>query len=337
MKNLTLIIFVFLLFTISAFAQTEVEIYVEKANQYDSERKFDEAVAEISKAIAIEPNNTNLYLKRAGYYLILGKKLEILNDAQKAASINPTDKKILYSSALVLHRSRQYKEALKIADALFALGDVDSFGWSLRSQIKTHLEDFVGALDDVTTAVELFPQDTFLKQNQANLIRLLGDSEKALEMYDALIVKYEANLSKVKDETKKQAIKRDLSMFLFGRAGLHFGKFNKDQAQADLIKAVEYTPHKFNYSHRARIYKQQKMYAEALADLTTAIEFDKENDILLLLIDRGDVYFALRKYAEAIQDYEQVIKLDHAQTKELMQRRIALAKQKIQENGNQQK
>ncbi len=66
--------------------------------------------------------------------------------------------------------------------------------------------------------------------------------------------------------------------------------------------------------------------------MTAAIEFDKDDDDVTFLIDRGDVYFAMGRFAEAIQDYEQVIKLDEAQLKEMMQKRIALAKQKMQEN-----
>lgn len=332
MKYLTIILLVFPLLNFSVFAQTEVESYLEKARQFNKEQKFEDAANEITKAIALQPNDADLYLTRANYYLFLDKKAEILNDAQKAASLSPTDKKILYFSALILHKTQQHREALKISDALMALGDVDRFGWSLRVGIKTHLEDFAGAFEDVSTAIELFPQDAMLKQNQANLIRLMGNSEKALEMYNKLIAKYEVKFSKATDKNEKATLGRDLAMFLFSRAGIYFAKFDKEKAQADLIKAGEYEKfNQYNYAFRARIYKSQKMYPEALADLTAAIEYDKDDDDVTFLIDRGDVYFAMGRFAEAIQDYEQVIKLDEAQLKEMMQKRIALAKQKMQE------
>ena len=334
MKNLPIILLTFFLFAVPAFAQTEVETYLEKANQYAKERKFDQSVIELSKAIAIEPNNASLYLRRARYYLFLQKNSELLQDVQKAVSINPTDKKILYNSSGILFENRQFEEALKIANALILLGDVDRSGWSLRASIKTHLEDFAGAYEDVTTAIELFPNDDYFKHNQANLVRLMGNSEKAMEMYNSIIAKYEEKLSKIENEKQKQPIQDSIAMFLFSRAALHFAKFNKDTAQSDLTKAVEYSPIPLSYFRRAIIYKQQKMYEEAIADFTKAIELSKKKDgfVINCLINRGDSYFASKKYDEAIQSYEEVIKLDENQLNEFIQKRIALAKQKMQEN-----
>ncbi len=337
MKKLLLILFVFLLFAFPLFAQTDIEGLVKNAQELSHQNKFDEAVAEIGKAIAVQPNNPDLYLHRAEYNFLLEKKAAVLEDAQKAATLNPTDKKVLYFSALILHKSRQYQEALKIADALIALGDVDRFGWSLRVQIKTHLEDFIGAFEDATTAAELFPLDNTLKQNQANLIRLMGDSDKALEMYNTLIASLERKFGKIKNEDEKAQAKRDLTSFLFSRAGLNFAKFNNEQAQSDMLKAVNYSPTEFNYLRRAKIYRQQKMYAEAVADLNKALEINKQPEKIMFLIERGDVYYLMQKYAEAIADFEQIIKLDEQQLKEPMQRRIALAKQKMQGNVNEPK
>jgi tetratricopeptide (TPR) repeat protein len=329
MKKLPLALFVLFLFTAAATAQTEVETFVEKARQFSSDGKFNEAVAEISKAISAQPNNAEFYLTRANYYLLLDKNAEVLGDAQKAVSLNPTDKKILYFSAQMMHRSRNYGEALKVSDSLIALGDVDKSAWSLRIQIKTYLEDFVGAYEDATTAAGLFPRENMFKQNQANLIRLMGNSEKALEMYNALIVALEKKTGKADDE----AYKRDISSLFFSRSGIHFAKSNAEAAKSDLIKAVNYLPTEFSYLRRAKIYKQQKMYAESLADLNKALEINKQPEKIIFLIERGDVYFLMKNYKEAIADYEEIITLDEAQMKEPMQRRIELAKQKMRDGG----
>ena len=330
-----MILFIFLLFAYPLFAQTEVESIIKNAQQLSNQEKFDEAVAEISKAIAIQPNNPDLYSHRANYNFLSWKDALILEDAKKAASLNPTDRKVLYFSAQILQKSRHYQEALRISDALMALGDVDWVGWSLRVSIKTHLEDFIGAFEDTTTAAGLFPQVNMFKQNQANLIRLLGDSDKALEMYNVLIASLEAKFGKIKGEDEKAQARRDLTSFLFSRAGLNFAKFNNEQALADLLNAVNYSPTEMTYLRRAKIYRERKMYSEALADLNKALEINKQPEQIMFLIERGDVYYLMQKYAEAIQDYEQVAKLDEKQLKEPMQKRITLAKQKMKENGNQ--
>jgi tetratricopeptide (TPR) repeat protein len=264
----------------------------------------------------------------------LQKNEEILKDAKKAATIDPTDKKVLYSAALVLQQSRQHEEALKIADALMALGDVNWFGWQLLVSIKTHLEDFVGAFESVTTAIELFPQVASLKQNQANLLRLMGDSDKALAMFTVLINKSTATLKKAKTDGEKQSIKRDLSMFLFSRARLNVLKFDKTQGISDANAAVELSLEKYSYISRARIYLDLKMYDEALADFTKAIDFAKNDDDedVSYLLSRGDIYFDLKRYAEALKDYEQVIIMDEKQMKVLLQERINFIKRKMAED-----
>ncbi len=334
MKTILLIFSLIAFFSISAFAQTQVETILKKVAQYDRDGNFQDAVNEIGKAIEIEPNNANLYIRRANLNLLLEKNADVLEDAKKAVSIDPTDKKILYSSALVLQQNRQHEEALKIADSLMALCDVNWFGWQLLVGIKTHLEDFVGAFETVTAAIELFPQVESLKQNQANLLRLMGDSDKALEMFTVLINKSTATLKKAKTEVEKQSIKRDLSMFLFSRARLNVLKFDKTQGISDANSAVELLTEKYSYLSRARIYLDLKMYDEALADFTKAIDSAKNDDDedISALLSRGDVYFNLKRYEEALKDYEQVIKIDEKQMKILLQERVNFIKQKIAEN-----
>lgn len=333
MKKLCVSLLFLFLCMVFVSAQTEVEIFVDKANQFYIDGKFNEAAAEISKAIAVQSNNADFYLRRAQYNIFLEKKAEVLNDAQKAASLAPLDKKILYFSVQALQKTEQYEQALKISDLIIALGEADRFAWSQRIQIKTHLGNITGAFEDASAAVELFPQDNTLKQNQANLIRLMGDSDKALEMYNMLIASLEKKVNKSKDDFTK----RELSSLLFSRAGINFSKFNEDAAKSDLLKAVDYLPSEFTYLRRAKIYKQTKMYPEAIADLTKALEINKQPEKIMFLIERGDVYYLMQKYQEAISDYEEILRLDEKQMKEIMQNRISLAKQKMRENGSQPK
>lgn len=317
-------------------AQTEAATLVEKARLFYNDQKFSEAVAEISKAIAFEPGNADLYITRAEYNFLLEKKTDVLNDAQKAVSLAPTDKKILYFSAQILRQSGQYEQALKISDSHIALGDADRFAWGLRVSIKTHLKDFIGAFEDATAAAEIFPQDSIFKQNQANLIRLMGDSDKALEMYNKQIAALETRFNKTKDANEKTQLKRDLISFLFSRSGILFSKLENEQAKSDLIKAIEYEPTESNYFRRAKSYRQQKMYAESVADLNKVVGMNGQFDKAVLFIERGDVLYSMQKYAEAIADYERALKLDETHLKDLMQNRIKLAKQKM-EVSNQPK
>jgi len=119
------------------------------------------------------------------------------------------------------------------------------------------------------------------------------------------------------------------------RANIYQNKFEIEKMKADLIKAVEWHPIPVNYERRANFYTKQKMYDDALADLTKAIEKDSDKNVGLFL-RRGDVYYSMRKYLEAVKDYEQVLK-QKTGLEQLAERRISQAKQKMQENVNHPK
>jgi tetratricopeptide (TPR) repeat protein len=93
MKIIQIVFLSFLIFTVPTFGQAEIESFLTKSNQLRSERKFDEAIAELSKAIAVQPNNADLYLRRANLYQLTQNKQNLLADVKKATTINPTDKK----------------------------------------------------------------------------------------------------------------------------------------------------------------------------------------------------------------------------------------------------
>jgi tetratricopeptide (TPR) repeat protein len=336
MKKFSLIVFSVLLLSISASAQTAVEKMVERARKLNFERKVAESYAEINRAIALEPSNPDLYLARADFYLLDDNKAELLKDAQKAAALAPTSRKILYFAALFIFRSQQYEEALKISDQLMTLGEVELRAWHLRVRIKTHLEDFFGAFEDAAAGGEFYPEDDYLKQYQANLVRLMGNNDKALEMYNALVAATEKKLSKTTDKNKIADLKRSLSMFLFSRAGVNFTKLFREQALADLVKAVEYTPEPSSYFMRALQYKLQKMYPEAIADFTTGLSLEKDSNRIQFFIARGDVYAITEKYDEAHRDYEEALKLDSG-IREVFDARVAWLNKLRAKNPNQPK
>jgi len=335
MKIVSLVFLTFLISTFSIFGQSEIESFINKSNQFQKEGKFDEAIVELSKAIAVQQNDANLYIERANLYLLTQNKQNLLADVKKARAISPTDKKSLYYGTLVVFKSGQYQESFTLINHLIALGEPDLPALELRVSILTHLEDFASAYEEITKVIELFPNENGLKHNQANLIRLMGDSDTALDSFSAQIVSLETKLSKIENKDAATRLKWDLSALFFSRANIYQNKFEIEKMKADLIKAVEWHPIPVNYERRANFYTKQKMYDDALADLTKAIEKDSDKNVGLFL-RRGDVYYSMRKYLEAVKDYEQVLK-QKTGLEQLAERRISQAKQKMQENVNHPK
>lgn len=335
MKIIRLILLTFLFCSTSVFAQSEAESYLNKSNQFQKDGKFEEAIVELSKAIAVQPNDASLYIKRANLHLLTENKQNLLADVRKATAINPTDKTTLYYGTLIVFKSGQYQESLSLVNALIALGEPDLAALELKVGILTHLEDFSGAYEEIKKVIESSPNENRLKHNQANLIRLMGDSDTALENFSAQIVSLENKLSKIENKEAANRLRRDLSALFFSRANIYQNKFEIEKMKADLIKAVEWHPIPVNYQRRAGFYAKQKMYDAALSDLSKAIETDSDKNVGLFM-RRGDVFYAMRKYSEAIKDYEQVLS-QKSGLEQLAERRIYQTKQKMQENVNQPK
>lgn len=78
------------------------------------------------------------------------------------------------------------------------------------------------------------------------------------------------------------------------------------------------------------------MYDKALADLNQAIEIDNSEDAGLY-IDRGDVFFLMERYEEALKDYEYVLKSGRIRPIDSIERRINGVKKKIQQKDSQNK
>ncbi len=335
MKKISAIILTFLIGCFSASAQTEVETHLEKSSRFRSEQKFPEAVAEITKAINLQPNNYNLYLERAVLHYAAQNKPELLADVQTAIRLAPANKKTLYEGTLLVFRSGQYQQSSRLINDLLALGAPDLPTLELNISIKTHLEDFAGAHQDLLKAIELYPNENRLKNNLANSLRLIGDSDAALNGFSAQIAAYEIKLNKneikeAKDSTERDKLTRELAYTLLSRAKIYEGKNEIEKMKLDLIRLIEVQPISHNYVQRANFYMKQKMFGEALADINRAMGDDSEQAHLIMR--RADIHFAMRNYSEALKDCEFVVKAKQG-LEHIAEKRIAQIKLKMQESN----
>lgn len=329
MKKLLSIFFAFLSLVIPAFSQNDSN------KPYYAEDKLDADIVEITKAIRLEPNNPQLYLKRANLYRLRRDAEAVSGDVGKAIGISPNDLSIQFTAVYLLYElPGRCEQALAIINTTIANNPKSDEAFEWRFRVKTCLGDLVGALDDINTAISLNPQKSIYKHNQALLQQKLAQTDKALENFNQLIASLEQKLKAAKDANEKENLKRELMMTYFSRSRIFAKNENFDAMFADLNRAVEVHPIHYAYRTRAKAYKWREMYAEAVADLTRALELDAEDADLLM--NRGDVYFLMRKFPEAIADYGQILKINRGMER-LAESRIVLAKQKMQEDTKPQK
>jgi tetratricopeptide (TPR) repeat protein len=271
---------------------------------------------------------------RANFYRFKQDANAVSGDIIKALGLNPNDVSVQFTAVHLLFEVQRCQHALAIINSTIAGNPKNDEAFEWRFRVKTCLGDVVGALDDINTAVALNPQSSVHRANQAILLKKLGESDKAARNFDQLIASLEQKLKSTTEKEELEKLKRELSMTYIERSRTFANNQNYEAMFADLNRAVEVNPAYYVYQLRSRAYKWQKMFAEAVADLTKAIELS-DNDSGLLM-DRGDIYFLMQEYSEAVADYVQVVKLKSG-LEQIAEKRISQAKQKMQENANQPK
>ena len=100
--------------------------------------------------------------------------------------------------------------------------------------------------------------------------------------------------------------------FYYSRASIHGHLANTDQELSDLAKAIQLISSEvgrsFAFSRRAEIYQKQEKFAEAIADYSEAIRLNP--DFAYHHDNRGDVYLQMKDYEKAIADYSEAVRLD---------------------------
>jgi len=75
-------------------------IYTNRGNKLFQLKRYDEAIADFSKAISVYPNDELVYGSRAKAYYFRGEYQRALNDYERAIAMNPNSKRFYYDRAL---------------------------------------------------------------------------------------------------------------------------------------------------------------------------------------------------------------------------------------------
>ena len=354
MEHLPLILLIFLLFSISALAQTNVELLTKNAIKLCYEKKYNEAIVELNKAIQIEPYNAHLYLKRAENFWYLKNTKSVFEDVMTAISLKPSDIKVLGEGAKRLILTDYLDEALKVADSIIKIDPSNSKGYEVRAEIKLRLKDYEGLIEDSLKAIEFMPLGDllFMSRLRAILLINLKDEKNILNYYEKIRVVLEKRLEEAnripviipnsKDNsiykekfsfnTKQSELFEHIFFMLYNSIKIYDELGQTEQANKLVEKTGQYKPQVLSLPRRASFYLSRKNYEKALADFSAIIEFYEElpNTQSNFLIVRGDVYMLMNQYEKAIADYESAIRIGKNNESKANEK-IALAKQKLQE------
>lgn len=173
--------------------------------------------------------------------------------------------------------------------------DLDE-AYYLRAYSKYSLKDYVGALQDINTAIKI---------KAANSYYYILRGEIKSRMYNVRGAREDFSKAVMLKATNTEAYLRR------GLNGLMLGL--NDEAIQDFNIAITLNKNNDNaFLYRGMAYQSKKDYSMALSDFDKAIQlnpFDAEN-----YFRRGRNYLEEKKYNEALADFNHTIKLDSAHT-----------------------
>ena len=251
------------------------------------------AIATLSKLHREQPGNLQALIVLADCHLQLGqnkKVIELLTPAQKADPENATFNYLL-GTALV--RDRQTAQGQLIIDKILRNGD-SAQARLLMGTTKLTVNDFSGALQDFTKAVELDPKLPDVYAYYGLALLATGDQPGAKKAFEQELKanpnNFDANLQLGvllrQDEENDQALKYfqhalEIRPGDFGVryqiATVELAKGQLAQAQRDLERLVKEAP-KFTEAHvsLATIYFRQKKKAEGERERAIVAQLNAE-------------------------------------------------------------
>lgn len=271
---------------VSSFGQNAKKYY--KAGvEFQEGFKYDDAVAQFTSAIGLEPSNPDYYIARGQVYEIQLKYKEAKDDFEKAIVFEPKNVDAIVSLGAICNKMKSYDEALKLLNHASALDKRNGKVYPEKVKTLFALEKFDQALKVSDTAIII--KDTPLDYCWRGKIyhRLNNDFLAKKEL--------------------KKAISKDPKL-AEPRLVLAEILINEDAMEAmnQCNEVIKNDPKSTEgYSMRARVYKKNLDYPNAINDISKNILIDPDNP--QFYYDRGLCYQEFNQHTNAINDFSKYI------------------------------
>jgi len=303
-------------------AKVTVNTLLVRGQEYFNESKYDDAIAEFTKAIEISPKDPFLHYMRGRSYQEKGQDDPAMLDYSKAVEIDP-NYALAYRYRGIAHMAKgEYGQAVSDLDKFINKSkQKDIEAYNLRGTAKFKNGKFDWALDDYNKAIELNPKYAEAYNNRGIVHYKLDQQGKALnDFLKARDLGFDVNIEQLGELVKLRS-EGKIPTWEVAEAMLHFdagigyyrGAGTKDKAIAEFTKAVELDPnYAAAYIYRGMAYDINKQYKNSVSDFSKFAELDSKDGELYAT--RAHFYRKKDKYGEAVNDFSKAIKYDPKNT-----------------------
>nr|XP_009860033.2 uncharacterized protein LOC100175887 [Ciona intestinalis] len=270
------------------------------------------------------------HLSRRGTLLRKLGEIKMANeDLNEAISIEPRLVQAYWQRHLIKLLHNQQHEALDDLNTLLKIDKLNVDAYRSRADIFASLGDYTMSIVNYSQAIKLDPENEETYFQRAQKFEKTGDMLLAMEDYGNVVrlnpTRTDALLRRAKFYFKKKSWHSAVNDFTQliekeplnsharsyrGRAYAAMGQ--SENALVDLSAAIHLDPtNAAAFFHRGSLLRTAAP-DRALQDLSISFLLDDTEQNVLALLHRGILYSELKKYQEAMADFEQTLRLDHS-------------------------
>ena len=314
----------------------KLEVRAMLANAYARNGQFREAIATYDTLETYSGKSLNLSLRKINFYMTLNDTAGIIGEGRRLFQTAPDNATYNLLLGTVLMQVEQNDSAMKYIDRAQQLDPENGMTYLTKAQL------FYNQGDSVNYDRQIYHALVSKNLDVANKVEVLTDyvrqmiaerdsSQRAENLFDVLLSQhphekaihelysqyfftqnnYERAIEQMEYVTDIDPSSANNWMRLLF---LDIMAEDYTKAVGDAQKAIEYNPDSVElYTYVAPIYYQVKDYDKALGSYRKALELADSTDYVLrssLMGGMGDAYSALNDTTQAINCYEEALKLD---------------------------
>ncbi|MDI6763299.1 MAG: tetratricopeptide repeat protein [Thermodesulfobacteriota bacterium] len=272
--------------------EKSAEFYNNRGVTFIKEGQDEKAIEDFSKAISIDPNNSQAYANR-GYanYLKLDNT-KAIEDLNKALNISPNFPRAYFLRALVHMSNTAYEKAIEDLNKAIASDPNFDIAYVRRGFIKFIKNWDDEALTDFNKAIGLNPKNVKAYLYRARVYIRKMDYESANSDFEQAI-----------------SINPNDAEAYSSRGYMNYRRGQVYKAIDDYTKAIEINPkHSGAYDNRGYIYLDLGKYQSATKDFKKAVELDDK--YVDAYIGLSIAFFRQKAFEQAKTHYQKTIDIE---------------------------
>ena len=271
--------------------EQQADFYYAQGCAERKQKDFAAAVKSFDKALSIYSRHYKALFSKA----FCLEKLGLVDFASAIYSevihIDPVCAIAYYNRGITYEKAGSLERALSDFDKAVSLDSTRPDFYHNRGLVLKKLRNIDRAIEDFSTAVRVRSDHWKSTLNRAHCFELKGDRQRAIEDY----------LRVLKYDPENQATLQHLAD-LFGKVG------RLEESLACCSRLVTVSPTPDFYVLRGHAYERLGRRSDALTDLNTAIELERDNGSSWA--ERGTFFVKDGKFEEAIRDLTRALELD---------------------------